>query len=241
MYISRMKSIDPLDVSVDCVVFGYDGDAIKVLLIEQKTIDGGPLRESHIQMALPGDLVHSEEALDDCASRVMLELTNIEDIFLKQFHSFGNPNRVRGDKDQEWLRTFREFPNKRVITIAYYALVSLHDYTPSPSSFAGKTQWVQVKDVPDLAFDHNHILNFAVDTLREQLEPHHISFELLPKKFTLSQLQHLHELVLDKRLDKRNFRKNVKRMEHVVALDEKQKGVLHKPAQLFSYKPEAIT
>jgi 8-oxo-dGTP diphosphatase len=170
----------------------------------------------------------------------MLELTSIDNIFLKQFHSFGNPNRVRDDKDQEWLQTYREFPNKRVITVAYYALVSLYDYTPSPSSFAGKTQWVQVEDVPNLAFDHNHILNFAIDILREQLEPHHIGFELLPKKFTLSQLQHLHELVLDKKLDKRNFRKNVKRMEYVVALDEKQKGVLHKPAQLFSFNPEAI-
>lgn len=235
-----MELTKQLDVSVDCVVFGYDGDVLKVLLIEQKTQDGGALREKHIQMALPGDLVQSEETLNNCASRVMLELTSIDNIFLKQFHSFGDPNRVRGDKDQEWLKTYREFPNKRVITIAYYALVSLNDYTPSPSSFAGKTQWVKLEEVPELAFDHNHILDFAVQTLKEQLEPHHIGFKLLPKKFTLSQLQHLHELVLDKKLDKRNFRKNVKRMEHVVPLDEKQKGVLHKPAQLFAFNPEAL-
>ena len=235
-----MYSNSQLGVSVDCVVFGYDGDTLKVLLIEQKTQDGGTLKESGVQMALPGDLVESEEALNECGVRVMLELTSIEGIFLKQFYSFGNPDRVRMKKDKKWLETFREFPNKRIITVAYYALVSLHDYSPEASSFAGSTQWLDVDKVPDLAFDHNEILNHAVNTLREQLEPHHIGFELLPKKFTLSQLQHLHELVLDKKLDKRNFRKNVKKMDHVVPLDEKQTGVLHKPAQLFSFNPEAV-
>ena len=108
-------------------------------------------------------------------------------------------------------------------------------------AFAGSRRpLARLEEVPELAFDHNHILDFALQTLKEQLEPHHIGFKLLPKKFTLSQLQHLHELVLDKKLDKRNFRKNVKRMEHVVPLDEKQKGVLHKPAQLFAFNPEAL-
>ena len=235
-----MNSNSQLGVSVDCVVFGYNGDSIKVLLIQQKTQDGGTITESELQMALPGDLVQSEETLSQCAARVLLELTSIEGIFLKQFHSFGDPDRVRGVKDEKWLETFREFPNKRIITVAYYALVSLHEYNPEASSFAGSIQWVDVDKVPELAFDHNEIFRYAVTTLREHIEPHHIGFELLPKKFTLSQLQHLHELVLDKKLDKRNFRKNVKRMDHVVPLDEKQIGVLHKPAQLFTFNPEAV-
>jgi 8-oxo-dGTP diphosphatase len=235
-----MNSNPQLGVSVDCVVFGYDGDALKVLLIQQKTQNGGALKESEVQMALPGDLVKANETLSECAARVLRELTNLGGIFLKQFHSFGDPNRVRDEKDQKWLETFREFPNKRIITVAYYALVSLHDYSPRASSFAGSIEWIDATKVSHLAFDHNEIFNYAVTTLREQIEKHYIGFELLPKKFTLSQLQHLHELVLDKKFDKRNFRKNVKRMEHVVPLNEKQTGVLHKPAQLFSFNPEAI-
>jgi len=238
MYISLMNSNSKIGVSVDCVVFGYDGYALKVLLIEQK--ESSELDRTKVQKALPGDLVNTEEGLDFCAKRVLKELTSLEDIFLKQFHTFGDPNRVKGAKDQVWLNTYRDNPEMRVITIAYYALVSLHDYSPEPSSFAGKAQWIDLVSVPNLAFDHNNILSFAISTLREQLEPYHIGFELLPKKFTLSQLQHLHELVLDKKLDKRNFRKNVKKMEHVVPLDEKQKGVLHKPAQLFTFNPEAV-
>jgi 8-oxo-dGTP diphosphatase len=99
---------------------------------------------------------------------------------------------------------------------------------------------VDLHEVGPLAFDHNDILNDAVVALREQLESHHISFELLPKKFTLSQLQGLYEIVLDKKFDKRNFRKTVKRMSHVIPLDEKQQGVMHKPAQLFSFNPEQL-
>ena len=230
-----------LGVSVDCVIFGYNGDAIKVLLIQQKTQNGGTLQESGLQMALPGDLVMPEEALSECAARVMQELTSIEGVFLKQFQAFGDPERVRKKKDQRWLETFRESPNKRIITVAYYALVSLQEYKPEASSFAGSTQWVDFDKIPPLAFDHNSIFNHALLTLREHIEPHHIGFELLPKKFTLSQLQHLHELVFDKKLDKRNFRKNVKRMNHIVPLDEKQTGVLHKPAQLFAFNPEAVS
>ena len=235
-----MNSNPQLGVSVDCVVFGYNGDSIKVLLIQQKTQDGGTITESELQMALPGDLVQAEETLSECASRVLLELTSIEGVFLKQFHSFGDPDRVRGEKDEKWLETFRESPNKRIITVAYYALISLHEYNPEASSFAGSIQWVDVDKIPELAFDHNVIFKYAITTLREHIVQHHIGFELLPKKFTLSQLQHLHELVLNKKLDKRNFRKNVKRLDHVVPLDEKQTGVLHKPAQLFSFKPQAL-
>ena len=117
--------------------------------------------------------------------------------------------------------------------------MSLHDHSPQPASFAGGVSWVDVNEVVP-AFDHNSILNGAIEALQTQLESHHISFELLPKKFTLSQLQDLYETVLDKKFDKRNFRKNVKKMSHVVPLDEKQQGVMHKPAQLFSFNPDQI-
>jgi 8-oxo-dGTP diphosphatase len=112
----------------------------------------------------------------------------------------------------------------------------MEDYEPKASSFAGKAKWVDVYSIPELAFDHNEIVDRAIDILRHELIADNIGFELLPEKFTLTELQHLHEIILNKKLDKRNFRKNVLKMEHLKPLEEKQKGVLHKPAQLYQYK-----
>ena len=228
-----------IDVSVDCVVFGFDGESLNALLIEQGLPETGTLTAEKTQIALPGDMVLEDESLDDSAARVLKELTSLEGIYLKQFHTFGNPQRVKGLKDQDWLRSFRANPDRRVITVAYYSLVKMDEYQPQPSSFAGNTSWVNVADIPELAFDHNDIVDKALDVLREELISRHIGFELLPEKFTLSQLQQLYEVILDKKLDKRNFRKNIKKLDQIVALDEKQKGVLHKPAQLFKFERES--
>ena len=188
-----------MDVSVDCALFGFDGESLKLLLIRQRTESAGELTEAALQMALPGNLVKEDESLDAAAKRVLSELTQLDDVFLKQFHAFGHPDRVSDLKDQQWLRTFREEPKNRVMTVAYYGLVSLHDHTPSPASFAGDVHWTDVRDLPNLAFDHDDIASLALATLRAELESKHISFELLPEKFTLRQLQSLHEVVLDKK------------------------------------------
>lgn len=225
-----------LEVSVDCVVFGFDEDQLKVLLIEQKMPESGQFSIDKLQMAIPGDLIFHDESLDDCAERVLQELTGLKGIYLKQFHTFGDPMRVKDLKDQDWLRSFREDPDERVITVAYYSLVKMEDYELMPSSFAGRVTWVDISEVPSLAFDHNKIVDMALNVLREELNSHHIGFELLPEKFTLTQLQKLYEIILDKKLDKRNFRKNIKKLDQVVPLDEKQQGVLHKPAQLYRYE-----
>lgn len=234
-----MPTNESLHLSVDCVLFGYDDDGLKVLLINQKEDSyrdgsGQPMSQ------LPGDLILLDEGLHEAAERVLYELTQVKGVYLKQFHAYGDPNRVKDHKDRSWLRAIRTKPDQRVITVGYFGLVSLHDYDPQPASFAGGVNWVDVGDVGPLAFDHNTILAGAIEALQTQLESHHISFELLPKKFTLSQLQQLYETVLEKKFDKRNFRKNVKKMSHVVPLDEKQQGVTHKPAQLFSFNPDQI-
>jgi 8-oxo-dGTP diphosphatase len=217
------------------VLFGFDEKKLKVLLIEQRHA-GTDRKLPKIQTALPGDLLKDKESLDECAKRVLKELTSLKGIYLKQFYTFGDPKRVQDLKDQEWLRLFRAHPERRVITVGYYSLVKLDDYTPKASSFAGKTKWVDVYNIPDLAFDHNEIVERALDVFRHELVADNIGFELLPEKFTLSQLQHLHEIILDKKLDKRNFRKNVLKGNHLTPLEEKQQGVLHKPAQLYKYK-----
>jgi 8-oxo-dGTP diphosphatase len=224
-----------MDISVDCVLFGFDEKKLKVLLIEQRHA-GTDRKLPKIQTALPGDLLKDKESLDECAKRVLKELTSLKGIYLKQFYTFGDPKRVQDLKDQEWLRLFRAHPERRVITVGYYSLVKLDDYTPKASSFAGKTKWVDVYNIPELAFDHNEIVDRALDVFRHELVADNIGFELLPEKFTLSQLQHLHEIILDKKLDKRNFRKNVLKGNHLTPLEEKQQGVLHKPAQLYKYK-----
>ena len=216
------------NVSVDCVVFGFDNKSLNVLLIEQKD-----LGQQDKQLALPGDLVIEDESLDKAAERVLLELTGLSGIFLRQFHAFGDPNRVKNVKDLKWLQSYRENPQARVITVAYFALVRMADFKPSASSFAERVFWQDVHDIPELAFDHNQITVEALENLRVQFEMNHVGFELLPEKFTLNQLQVLHEAVLDKELDKRNFRKKVLKESWVTPLEEKQRGVLHKPARLY--------
>lgn len=227
----QSPNINP-HVSVDCVIFGFDDDKLKVLLIEQ----AHPNKETH-RLALPGDLVFENEGLDEAAARVLNELTRLKGIFLRQFHAFGNPDRVSNDKDKEWLETYRTDPNARVITIAYFSLVKMEEYNPGTGSFAAASNWVDIHNVPELAFDHNQILDKALEALREEINHNRIGLDLLPKKFTLSQLQRLYEVILDRPLDKRNFRKSIKKMHHIKALDERQTGVNHKPAQLYKFVP----
>lgn len=223
------------NISVDCVVFGFDFENLNVLLIEQRQDDN---INQKTRFAIPGDLVNADEDLDSAAYRVLKELTSIEKIYLKQFHAFGDPKRLSKKEDKFWLQKLRTQPDARVITVSYFSLIKMSDVSPKASSFAGNTHWVNINQIPRLAFDHNKIFNKALETLRDDLEYKQIGFELLPKKFTLSQLQKLHEVVLGSKLDKRNFRKKMKKNDNVVPLNEKQKGVLHKPAQLFKFEPK---
>ena len=131
---------------------------------------------------------------------------------------------------------YRKKPKERVVTVGYIALVKMEDYEPHASSFAIDAEWVELNKVStELAFDHNLILNEGIKYLRNQLD-HELVTNLLPSKFTLSQLQNLYEILLDQKLDKRNFRKNVSKDILIIKTDEKQKGVAHKPAHLYTYK-----
>lgn len=223
------------NLSVDCVIFGFDFDRLNVLLIERDI----PLPETnHIpqrRYALPGNLIRMEEPLETSARRVLKELTNLEDIYLEQFHAFGEPNRVKNEYDTAWLNATRDDPGVRVITVAYFSLVKLGDYHPSPSSFARSAVWWDVEKVPELAFDHNFILQKALSSLRNKLATRPIGFELLPEKFTFGQLQKLYETILGTSFDKRNFRRKINNMNILVELDEKQSGVPHKPARLYKF------
>ncbi|MCF8284098.1 MAG: NUDIX hydrolase [Sphingobacteriales bacterium] len=225
-------------VSVDCVVLGYDEveNRLQALLIKQKNPHKQNVDSFKSQYALPGDLIKEDESLDDAAIRVLNELTHIKGLYLQQFFTFGHPERVADPKDAEWLKGYRKDPNARVITIAYLALVRIDHINPQAGSFAENTIWRSIKKIPKLAFDHNVILNKALEIIKEHPEHHIMGRELLPPKFTLSQLQNLYEAMSNVQLDKRNFRKSIKTADYLIPLDEKQTGVLHKPAQFFSFK-----
>jgi 8-oxo-dGTP diphosphatase len=228
-------------VSVDCVIFGYDFEELKVLLIERNYFDSNDNQHNKkiTDLVLPGNLVRDNETLDESAKRILKELTSLENIFMEQFYTFGDPNRVRKKQDAEWLRSIRAEPDARVITVAYFALVKLNDYVPKPDSFARRSEWFGVDKIPKLAFDHNEIADKALETLRFKLKYFPIGFELLPKKFTLSQVQRLYEAISGNKLDKRNFRKKLKALNIVTPLGEKQKGVSHKPAGVYTLNQKA--
>ena len=224
--------MSPINLSIDCVVLGFDEDQkLKVLLIK-KFIN----EKNDYQFALPGDLVGISEDLLEGAARILKSLTSLDNLFLKQFQVFGSPERTKQKKDQSWLKMYRKKPKERVVTVGYIALVKMEDYIPHASSFAVDAEWVELSKVSsELAFDHNIILDNGIAYLRDQLDPQ-LAANLLPSKFTLSQLQNLYEILLDQKLDKRNFRKNILKIDVIRKTEEKQKGVSHKPAHLYIYK-----
>ena len=201
-------------LTVDCVVFGLDDDELKVMLIQrgQAPFEG--------KWALPGGFVHLEETLEDAARRELEEETGLRKVFLEQLYAFGAL-----DRD----------PRERIVTVAYYALVKLSGHDVKAATDARDAGWFGVHDVPSLAFDHADILEMALERLRAKLRTEPIGFELLPKKFALSQLQHLYELVLERELDKRNFRKRVLAMDLLVETDEVQQDVAHRAARLYRF------
>ncbi|WP_338038112.1 NUDIX hydrolase [Neosynechococcus sphagnicola] len=173
-------------LTVDCVVFGLDASDLKILLIQRR------LPPFVGDWALPGGFVHLNESLEEAALRELREETGIEQVFLEQLYTFG-----RVDRD----------PRDRVVTVTYYALVNLDAYRIQAATDAQDVAWFSVAQLPTLAFDHDQIVAVALGRLQGKLRYEPIGFELLPKKFTLTQLQKLYETVLGQGLDKRNFRK----------------------------------
>ena len=228
-----------INVSVDCVIFGFD-DAekkLKVLTIEKKVDPFSNKKHKKTQFAIPGDLIELNEDIDDAANRILFSLTKLKNLYLKQFKTFGHPLRVQQKKDKEWLENFRDNPNERVITIGYVSIVRMEDYDPEASYFAHNVCWTNIENIPEMAFDHNIIINDAIEFLRTKIN-YEVTSELLPRKFTLSQLQELYEIILDVKLDKRNFRKQIISKGILKKTNEKQKGVSHKPAELYKFNQQ---
>ena len=201
-------------LTVDCVVFGFDGGELKVLLI-QRGLE--PFKGS---WALPGGFVRVEETIDDAARRELLEETGLKNVFLEQLYTFGTV-----DRD----------PRERVVSVAHYALVKLSDHTAKAATDAAHAEWFPISRLPELAFDHKEIVALALARLRGKVRYEPIGFELLPPKFTLTELQGLYEAILEATLDKRNFRKKVLGFGLLVSLKETRMTGRHRPAQLFRF------
>ena len=225
-------------ISVDCAIFGYDeeNDRLELLLIEQQELTKKVSNGYLPQFALPGDLVNDDEGLDEAAQRVLDELTHVTGLNLRQFGCFGDPQRVRQEKDKEWLKLYRQDPDARVVTVAYYTLVRKEMIRPIPGSFAQNVVWKNTRRIPALAFDHNLIVKQALLHLRRDFDKEMFAKDLLPHKFTLKNLQNLHEVVFNTQLDKRNFIKRLKKEDLLQELSEKQKGAMFKPSKLYKFK-----
>ncbi|MCW3087613.1 MAG: hypothetical protein JWQ78_999 [Sediminibacterium sp.] len=219
-------------LSLDCVIFGFHENELKVLLLKMASAD---------KWALPGGFIYKQEALDDAATRVLRERTGIDDIFLQQFHVFGEPKRadrkfhldilkkdgIKVDK-HNWIL-------QRFVTVGYYALVDFAFVTPVPDISSVSCEWWDLHDIRELFMDHKHILDKALETLRLQLNHQPIGYNLLPQKFTMPELQKLYETILDKQLDRRNFQRRMTGYGILKRLKETRKGGAHKAPYLYSF------
>ncbi len=201
-------------LTVDCVVFAIGADGLEVLLIERA-------HEPHTgAWALPGGFVDMDEDLESAARRELEEETGLTDVFLEQLYTFGAPERD---------------PRGRVVSVAYYALVDSRRARPVAASDAARVAWHPVAAPPPLAFDHDRILDVAHQRLQGKVRYAPLGFELLPRRFTLTQLQQIYEVVLDEKLDKRNFRRKILAMGLLVDTGEVQQGVAYRAPRLYRF------
>jgi len=218
-----MKKAPPFptpNVAVDTVLCTIIDNQVHVLMIQ---IGSGVLEN---YWALPGGLVHVDESLDAAAKRVLFEKAHAENIYLEQLYAFGAV-----DRD----------PRSRTISVAYYALINDADmHSIHKGQYYKDTQWFPIHMLPtDVAFDHTDIIAFAHNRLKETITQPKTLASLLPKRFTLSRLQRIHEIILEQEIDKRNFRKKLLALDLVTKTKEKEDGMAHRPAWLYEFNPHS--
>jgi 8-oxo-dGTP diphosphatase len=221
--------------SVDCVIFGFHENQLKVLLLKMKGTE---------LWALPGGFVLKEEDVEEAATRVLQSRTGLDNIFLHQFYLFGKARRTQPEFNAEVLRN-RTIPFdethwflQRFMSLGFYALVDYTQATPRPDANSDACQWWDLQQVPALIQDHRQILEKALETLRLQLAYQPIGYNLLATKFTMPELQKLYETILGKPLDRRNFQRKILAYDILERLDERRTGVAHKSPYLYQFKLE---
>ena len=200
-------------LSVDCIIFGFDEGKLKILIGKRKMDPGRG------EWSLYGGFVAADESVDDAASRTLFELTGLRNVFMRQIGAFGNV-----DRD----------PGERVVSIAYYALINVNDYDDVLRKSHG-AEWMDINEIPQLFSDHNEMVRKARKLMQQKLAHEPVGFRLLPKLFTLTQLQKLYEAVNGEELDKRNFRKRVKDMDFIEKTELIDKKSSKRGAYLYRF------
>jgi 8-oxo-dGTP diphosphatase len=215
-------------LSIDCVIFGFHDNELKVLLLQWKDT---------ARWCLPGGFILKDEHIDEAAVRILKHRTGLNNIYLQQFYVFGDPERERGKhgvkkplaiKGKSWIMD-------RFITIGYWALVEFSKVVPAPDEFSLECKWWQLSKVPELILDHNQILDKALSSLRMHLNDYPVGRDLLPEKFTMPELQYLYETIFGKKLDRRNFQKKILAMGILERLKERKHGGAHKAPFLYRF------
>jgi 8-oxo-dGTP diphosphatase len=218
-------------ISIDCVIFGFHENKLKILLLK-------PKYGNH--WALPGGFIQKKEHIDEAAHRILNERTGLNDIFLQQFHVFGDPARSPNQPEKKILKkrgidVTTGWMAERFLSVGYYALVDFHSIQPIVDPFSESCQWCDINEVPFLYMDHTHILKKALNALRWQLNYHPVGYNLLPKKFTMPQLQKLYETILGNKLDRRNFQRKIIATGVLIRLNEQKTGVAHKAPYYYKF------
>jgi len=212
---SEVENTNRIALSVDCIIFGFDEAKLKVLLIRSD------LKKYSSKWSLLGDLVFPSEDLDASAYRILKQRTGLSDVYLEQVSTFGTVNR---------------HPAGRVVTVAYCSLINVQHH--KLNILDNELHWHDVKSVTDLAFDHQQIFDTCLQQLQKRVQEHPLGFNLLPKKFSLRDLQNLYEAILDIKLDRRNFRKKFFSMDFLIDLNEMEQDVSHRPGKLYKFDYE---
>lgn len=231
-YYKRVTDECVLGLSLDCVIFGFHDTRLKVLLLKWKDTN---------EWSLPGGFIYKTESVDTAAGRVLHERTGLDQLFLQQFHLFGDA--VRYDRLDTWQRqqiplvSDTSWPD-RTISMGYYALVDYTKVTPTADFMSDECCWWDISELPSLLYDHQYIIEVALKTLRLQLNWQPIGLNLMPEKFTIPELQRLYEAVLGRPLDARNFHKKITGLSILTRLDERRTGGAHKSPYLYQFDTE---
>lgn len=204
-------------VTVDIVIFTIIENDLKILLIKRKL---PPFKNF---WALPGGFVKIDESIEEAALRELKEETNVSNVYLEQLYTFGEPKRD---------------PRMRVITVTYYAIICNENINLKASTDASDVSWFSRKNLPELAFDHKKIIDYAIKRLGYKIVYSAVGFQLLPEEFTLTELQRVYEIILDRKLDKRNFRKKLLSLDILEETEKKKMKTLHRPARLYRFSQE---
>lgn len=228
-------------LSIECVIFGYNESELKVLVTK--------LKFKKIIYSLPGGFIAQNESIDQAAKRILEERTSISDIYLEQYRVFGEENRINhdlvdnvsalvnedsiglefDDSDIDWLK-------KRFVSIGYYALVDINKVHPKKGEFDDAVEWHNIKDLPKMIMDHNSMVGYALETLRQNLDHKLIGFNLLPETFTMKEVQELYEAIYDKPFARNNFQKKMLDLNVLERLEKKFTGASNKAPYLYRFR-----